>query len=91
MEIRLVINWKKHKVVTREYYERTIIPATVAEWEDDFSIFDEWLLVNFSPYDVWGMDTDERESVWEEFKHYCRAEALAELNEEGWEDFLLEI
>ena len=91
MEIRLVINWKKHKVVTHEHYEQVIVPATVAEWEDDSSIFEEWLCDNFTPYDTWGMGLDERESVWRDFRNYCRAEALAELDGEGWEDFLLEI
>lgn len=91
MEVRLVINWKKHRVVTREYYERAIIPATVAEWEADSDIFDEWLRDNFTAYDVWCMDNDERESVRREYIHYCRTEALAELDGDGWEDFLLEI
>lgn len=91
MEIRLVINWKKHKVVTRKHYEQVIIPATVAEWENDSNVFEEWLCDTYTAHDAWYMDNDERESVWRDFIDYCRVEALAELDGEGWEDFLLEI
>ena len=91
MDIRVVVNWKKRRVVTREYYERAIIPATVAEWENDSDLFEEWLGDNYVPYDVWCMDNNERDSVWRKFIDYCRVEALAELDGEGWEDFLLEI
>lgn len=91
MEINFKINWDEKQIMTLEHYEKVKIPATVREWMDDSDVFEAWLYNNYDPYGIWVMDEDDRESVMVEFEDYCERKALAELNEEGWEDFLLEI
>lgn len=91
MEIKLMINWREEKIITRKAYEEEEIPRTVESWKSDSCVLSEWLGNHYYSYDIWVMNEEDRDDVWKKFVHYCQEKALEELEDDGWEDFLLEI
>lgn len=84
----IYVNWELHKVCNEEELQDNI-NSLAEDYVNDNDYFTDFLDEKFTTIEVWDLDNEEKENIFEEFKNECYFEARCSI-ERDWEAILVE-
>ena len=69
------VNWDKREILTQDEYNAKVDEHTKVLCDDERD-FEDWLNMEYSAFDVWGINEDRREEIRKEWRDFCADEAL---------------
>lgn len=73
------VNWDTAEVVGPDQSEE-VIERKFKEYLNDETAFSDWLYENYSLWEIWEMDDEEKVEIRKEYENDCKIDA------EGWFD-----
>lgn len=89
MKVKVYVKWRYEDIISEKEFKKKIA-ETVNNYKTDETYFNEWLNDNYNAFNVWGMSTEERAKILEEFADICQTWGVKEVRED-WEENEIEV
>lgn len=89
MMVKVYVNWYEREVINEKDFKKKVEEATKVYKEDE-DFFGEWLSENYSAWDIWVLNEEQRKEVRNDFLNECERLGVNYARED-WEENEIEI